>query len=158
MSTRDKDLQKVQDAFDSLFKFADEQDRNEVEAKALMARFLSELQPVIEERKLKRKELAELIGTSASYLTQLYRGHKLINLVTLAKLERVLGVRFSIALEGQSTTTAMDEEVIAEHLDRFYQSRSGEFIKVVRNYSFKASEGTVEPKLPDLPSPLRIAS
>jgi len=158
MSTRDKDLQKVQDAFDSLFKFADEQDRNEVEAKALMARFLSELQPVIEERKLKRKELAELIGTSASYLTQLYRGHKLINLVTLAKLERVLGVRFSIALEGQSTTTAMDEEVIAEHLDRFYQSRSGEFIKVVRNYSSMASEGTVEPKLPDLPSPLRIAS
>jgi len=159
MNTTDKDLEKVQGAFDSLFEFSDEKDRNEIDAKAIMARFLSELEPVIEKRGLKRKALAEMIGTSPSYLTQLYRGHKLINLLTLAKLERELDVRFSIGLEAKETLhDTMDEEVIAEHLDRFYKARNGDFIKVIRNYSKVVAEGTIEPKLPSGSQPLRIAS
>ena len=46
-----------------------------------------------------RKELAQKIGTSASFLTQLYRGSKLLNLTTIAKLEKALGITFTIKAE-----------------------------------------------------------
>lgn len=66
----------------------------------IMYRFLSEVERVTEEKRLSRKELAKLIGTSASYITQLYRGSKIINLETLAKLEYALKVSFDISAKS----------------------------------------------------------
>lgn len=43
-----------------------------------------------------RKQLAESLGTSASYLTQLFRGDRLLNFKTEAKIEAALGIKFVI--------------------------------------------------------------
>ena len=40
--------------------------------------------------------LAKSIGVSPSYITQLYRGTKPLNMETLAKMEDVLDIRFEI--------------------------------------------------------------
>jgi transcriptional regulator with XRE-family HTH domain len=43
-----------------------------------------------------RKQLADEIGTSASYLTQLFRGDRLLNFKTVAKIEGALEIRFEV--------------------------------------------------------------
>ena len=62
--------------------------------------FLSEVQKVLDRKAWTQKKLADEIGTSASYLTQLLRGDRLLNLKTVAKIEDALNIRFEIkALE-----------------------------------------------------------
>ena len=59
-------------------------------------RFLSELEKLNCEKPLKKKDLAKAINTSPSYITQLYRGDKLINLITLAKIQDAFNITFEI--------------------------------------------------------------
>jgi len=68
------------------------------EAKILMFAFLDKIQQVADKKGLKRKDLAKLIGTSPSYITQLFRGDKLINFTTLARFNKALGVEFNISI------------------------------------------------------------
>ena len=75
-----------------------------------MYRFLSEVEILTEERKMTKKELAEKIGTSASYITQLYRGNKLLNLATIAKFQKALGITFNISTVSASESSADDRE------------------------------------------------
>jgi len=58
--------------------------------------FLSEAQKAMDCKDWTRKKLASEIGTSASYLTQLFRGDRLLNLKTIAKIESALDIRYSI--------------------------------------------------------------
>jgi len=37
-----------------------------------------------------------MIGTSASYITQLFRGNKIINLETIAKFQKIFDIKFEI--------------------------------------------------------------
>ncbi len=97
MNTKSSNSDKILEAFNALFNNISEQDKLDNEAKLIMFRFLE----VIEKRREKlgwtRKKLAQKIGTSASYITQLMRGDKLINMLTLAKMQRVLGIKFDIS-------------------------------------------------------------
>lgn len=61
--------------------------------------FLSEVEKACEKRKITRKELAKIINTSPSYLTQLWRGTKKVNMDILAKFEVALGLSFTIKLK-----------------------------------------------------------
>jgi transcriptional regulator with XRE-family HTH domain len=137
-----KELQKIQDEFDKVFTFENEQDQIEVDAHSIMAMFLSEAQEIADKNGIKRKELAKKIGTSASYLTQLFRGHKLINLITIAKLQKALDIKFKISIEGKDKfSQPIDEESIAEHLDKWFTNRkSGEYFKVVRNLTIPSPD------------------
>jgi len=77
-----------------IFEDINEEDRHN--AVMIMFKFLSVIEDVTKDKKLSRKKLAELIGTSPSYITQLFRGDKLMNLLTIAKFERVLNIEFNI--------------------------------------------------------------
>jgi len=48
------------------------------------------------DRPIQKKEIAEAINTSPSYVTQLFNGDKLINLMTLAKLQKAFDFTFQI--------------------------------------------------------------
>lgn len=74
----------------------------------IMYRFLSEIERISEERNLNQKQIANMIGVTPSYLTQLYRGSKVINLETIAKLEHVLKVTFSISAKSDEKTNFME--------------------------------------------------
>lgn len=88
----------VRKSFSGLFDSIDNSDKLEVETRLLMYRFLSEIEIITASRGITRKKLASMIGTSASYLTQLYKGDKIINLRTIAKIERALDLRFKVTL------------------------------------------------------------
>ncbi|MEY3681896.1 MAG: hypothetical protein RLZZ289_419, partial [Bacteroidota bacterium] len=89
----------IETAFKTILSFDNEQDQLELDAKIIMSKFLEKVQEIATQKGLKKKDLADKIGTSASYITQLYRGHKLLNLMTLAKLQRALDIEFDIAIK-----------------------------------------------------------
>ena len=66
----------IKEAFESAFSSIDAKEDFEHNARMIMYRFLSEVERISDEKNLNRKELAALIGTSPSYITQLFRGNK----------------------------------------------------------------------------------
>jgi transcriptional regulator with XRE-family HTH domain len=94
MKSLEKNIQNLDLAFDNLFD-SKEVDYD-IEAKILASKVLSEISIITNKKKLKRKNVAKLIGTSASYLTQLYRGSKLLNFITIAKLKDKLDLEIEI--------------------------------------------------------------
>ncbi|MFM1857882.1 MAG: hypothetical protein RLZ05_942 [Bacteroidota bacterium] len=71
-----------------------EAEKLEVDSLLLMSGFLSEIEAAMVKKKMTRKLLAQLIGTSPSYLTQVFRGDKPLNFMTLAKMQKALNVGF----------------------------------------------------------------
>lgn len=72
------------------------EDQIDHRAHMLSFNFLSEIEKALDNKGWKRKHLAEHIGTSASYLTQLFRGDRLLNLKTIAKIENALHLKFEV--------------------------------------------------------------
>ena len=97
MNTKSYNPQEIKEAFDQIFDSFTEKEKNENDAKLIMFRFLSIIEEKCESLGLNRKQLAEKVGTSASYITQLYRGDKLVNMLTLAKFQKALDLEFDIA-------------------------------------------------------------
>lgn len=82
--------------FDHLFDFENEEDQIASDTRLLSFGFLSELERHSDQSKGLKKRLAALIGTSASYITQLFNGDKIINLETVARFQRAMGIKFKI--------------------------------------------------------------
>lgn len=85
--------EKIRREFQQLFKKSLEE-QIEHRAQMLSYIFLSEAQKAMDRLGWTQKRLADEIGTSASYLTQLMRGDRLLNLKTIAKIEDALHIRF----------------------------------------------------------------
>ena len=85
----------VNSEFDALFDLSD-QEQEEVDAKVLAAQFLAVVSETLEAREMNRKDFAAMLGTSASWLTQLFRGDKLPSLTMLSRMANVLDINFDI--------------------------------------------------------------
>lgn len=153
-----KDLEKIQSEFDSIFSFENENDQIEVDANVLMAKFLSEVQKIADQNGVNRKVLASLVNSSPSYLTQIFRGQKPLNFVTLAKFQRALDFKFEINIKGHDKSTVhLTEDDVAQHLDKwFHDNNKGEFFKITRNYS-RPNDSPVESFVPNRKNNFRIA-
>lgn len=108
MNTKSKDPQKIKEAFDQFFNSFTAEEKLESNARLIMFRFLDIIERRTEELGWNRKQLAEKVGTSASYITQLFRGDKLVNMLTLAKFQKALGLEFEIA-EKESYEETVNE-------------------------------------------------
>jgi len=108
--------------FKDLFNFENEKEKTEYNAQMISYRILSEVERICEERKLKKKDLALKIGTSKSYITQLFRGNKSINTQVMAKFEDVLNITFEI----EAHLNEVNEEFLGEkiNLDLFANKRT----------------------------------
>ncbi|MEX2410647.1 MAG: helix-turn-helix transcriptional regulator, partial [Candidatus Paceibacterota bacterium] len=73
--------------------------------------FLSEAQKAMDRKGWARKQLAKEIGTSASYLTQLFRGDRLLNLKTVAKIEAALKINFGVSASPDTAAYQSSEEL-----------------------------------------------
>lgn len=97
----------TQERFRRIMNSLTESEKIESDSFILMSSFLSVIEIVQEEKGITRKELASMIKTSPSYLTQVFRGDKPLNFITLAKIQRALGIRFSVGLkQGKKLPTA----------------------------------------------------
>jgi len=94
---RFKDKYTISKEFENLFTFQDEKEELDHEAHMIMFRFLSEIEESYSNGKtFKKNELAAKLGVSPSYITQLFKGDKLLNFTMLAKIQKVFNITFEI--------------------------------------------------------------
>ncbi len=86
----------VQQEYKNLFTFKNKEDQLEHKAQMISYRFLSEVEKECDKRNISRTELAEMVSTSKSYITQLFRGSKRVNMHILAKIEAAIGITFKV--------------------------------------------------------------
>lgn len=84
---------------DLLEGFSDEE-KLEARGELLALHFMTYINHKMEQKGITKKELAEMVGTSPSYITQLFRGDKTPNWKMIAKMERALEISFKIGCEG----------------------------------------------------------
>ena len=114
MNTKLIENQNIQNQFAELFSHRSENEKLEHNTQMIMFRFLSEIERMADERGFKsRKELADAVGVTPSYLTQLFRGGKKLNLETVAKFQEALNIVFDIkAKESVYELPSITEEQI----------------------------------------------
>ncbi len=88
---------KVEKEFQDILIPKSDKERLEFEAKMIHLDFISRLQELMKFKNINSKrELADLLETSPSFVTQLFSGEKLINLKNLARLQRALDIKYTI--------------------------------------------------------------
>lgn len=89
---------KLKNKFSEILQFENKDDKAEHDSKILMFKFLSIIEQEMEVKGMSKKDLAEQLGTSPSYVTQLFRGTKTINLYKLAELQNLFNFEFDISI------------------------------------------------------------
>ncbi len=97
MNTTSKSDKQIVKGFNDLENQLTEEERLDNDTSLLMFRFLSIVEERCKSLGWTRAKLAQEIGTSPSYITQLFRGDKLVNMLTLAKMQKALGIGFEIS-------------------------------------------------------------
>lgn len=122
---------KVNPEFEELFSYKSDNDEIEHEAKMIMFHFLDKIQKIADRKNLNRKQLAQKIGTSGSYITQLFRGDKLINLTTLAKFQKELGFKYSIIIKDEKSI--LFDQNVSKFLNKIVKKSEGEYLMLIKN-------------------------
>lgn len=97
-----KTSEEIKNSFNEILSIDSEQEGLELEAQSLAFSFLAEIDKAMCEQKITKKALASSIGTSASYITQLFRGDRLPNFTNLAKMKAALCLEFDIEVRDKN--------------------------------------------------------
>lgn len=90
---------KLKDKFLKALEYDSPEDKVEHDSKILMFKFLSIVEEEMVKTNMTKKELANLLGTSPSYITQLFRGTKNINLLKIIELQNLFNLEFEISAQ-----------------------------------------------------------
>ncbi|MEQ8546850.1 MAG: helix-turn-helix transcriptional regulator [Cyclobacteriaceae bacterium] len=120
-------MTKIKDQLDALLKKSPEE-QIEFEAEMLALQFLSLVDQAMAVQGITKKELAQKIGTSASFITQLFRGDRKPNWTTLAKMKQELDLDFKVHLQSDI------DQMIREHLEDYHN-------KWVKTKSYESYQG-----------------
>lgn len=146
-SERSAMVDDIRRKFESLDLNYDQEFRTEL----LSNKFLNIVHDYMQENDLSRKDLAAMIGTSPSYITQLFNNTRIINLSTIAKIEIALDLKFNVVagepvdwrmygtpittqqaaffpafFKGEDWSEVVDDKVFAVAVDNDYQDESYE--------------------------------
>ncbi|MCF8309680.1 MAG: helix-turn-helix domain-containing protein [Bacteroidales bacterium] len=86
--------------FTDLFSEKTYEEKISHEAYMLHYRVMQLVEKAMDERGWNKKQLAQEIGKSQSYVTQLFLGHKIVNLPMLALLQDKLGLEFKLEIKS----------------------------------------------------------
>lgn len=104
-----KEKYNINKDFESLFTFQDEKEELDHEAHMIMLRFLGEIEENYSKNDtFKKNELAIKLGVSPSYITQLFKGDKLMNLTMLAKIQKAFNITFEIKARNNESLYAVE--------------------------------------------------
>lgn len=140
----------VNPEYANLFSFDDRKDKIEHKAQMISYRILSEVERVCDAKKIKKKDLAARVGTSKSYITQLFRGAKQVNTQILARFEEALAISFEIHVKFDEDT---QEEYLGKHLTQVLKNHRivtndcvWQFYKSYKNNSTEDIVAQMKPK------------
>lgn len=104
----------IKKEWDNLFNEISYEDRVASLADVLALQFLGLVDQKMEKEGISKKEMAEKIGTSASFITQLFRGDRKPNWNILAKMSMELSLDFKVLTE-ELFKERVQEELVAYH-------------------------------------------
>lgn len=81
----------------NLLNFETDDEKIDFETEIIHIEIINQIINIMEERNLSKVELAKALGTSKSYITQLFSGDKILNIKLLAKFQRVFNIKFKIS-------------------------------------------------------------
>jgi transcriptional regulator with XRE-family HTH domain len=118
---------KVETGFEDLFTISDKEEKIEHRAQMISYRILSEVEKICEEKNINMKELAKLVDTSASYVTQLFRGYRQVNTMFMAKFEEAMKMffEFSVKLEKEQHDENFRMQMTADKLTQLRNINPG---------------------------------
>lgn len=102
--------------FEKMFEHTSAKDSIEHGAKIIQMKILSAMENAFS-HPITKKELAIKLNTSASYITQLYRGDKLMNLEMLARIQEAFEIEFDVAV------TSIRKVNVKPTIDSFKKNR-----------------------------------
>ena len=110
----------LQQQMKEILSFKNDRERLQFEAEIINLDIMHKIQCLMDEHSINKTELARRLNTSKGYITQLFTADKLINLKTLAKLQRIFQVKFDLnyksleALEFRKTPFTTPEFKITQ--------------------------------------------
>lgn len=116
----------IKKEWEDLFNESSYEDRVASLADVLALQFLGLVDRKMEMERISKKQLAEKIGTSAAFITQLFRGDRKPNWNTLAKMSLELDLDFKIMSEE------LFQEKVQEELIDYHKrwSKTQEYLKL----------------------------
>jgi transcriptional regulator with XRE-family HTH domain len=98
MSSKTNSLDKL----NKMLAFKSEKEKSDLEEELLNLKFITSIELMMEQKDLNQNDLAKILQTSRSYVSQLFSGFKMINIKTLSKIQKGLNITFKIeAIENQ---------------------------------------------------------
>jgi len=92
-----KDLQKIFEGYD-----------HRHEKMMVHFRFMAEVERLMVEQNMNKKQLAQFLNTSPSFVTQLFQGDKVLNLDMIARLQHAFNHTFDINARKDATPLTTD--------------------------------------------------
>ena len=105
------------DKLNKMLEFNSERERSRLEEELLNLKFIASIEEIMDQKDVNRTELAILLNSSKSYVSQLFSGYKMINIKTLSKIQKTLNVTFRIQVidnkkfEFQKVSCGMHKKV-----------------------------------------------
>lgn len=81
------------DFMKEIFSFENEEEKIQFEAETIHLDMMHEIRKLMKESDMNKAELSKRLNTSKGYITQLFTGDRLINMKTLAKIQRIFNVK-----------------------------------------------------------------
>lgn len=107
-----KKANSIQEQFTASLQAITTEDRAEMNGQLLAMQFLGLIDAEMENQNMSKKELATKVGTSASFITQLFMADRKPSWTMLAKMADTLGVEFSV-----HTNRSLEEYLQVELLE-----------------------------------------
>lgn len=134
MNSKSKHIE-INPEYEDLFSFNTTDEKHKHNAEMISFRILSEIEKLCEEKDINRTELAKMINTSKSYVTQLFRGSKQVNTLLLGKLEEILDVSFEVKIKPNedSKENFITKRIQAEYIHLKRRLLHDNFLYVATN-------------------------
>ena len=99
---------KIAQGFEKMFEFESPKEELLHDAKIIQMKILHALAEYLTQP-ITKKELAQLLETSPSYITQLYNGDKLMNLEMISRIQAAFNLEFEITIKPQPKERVISE-------------------------------------------------
>lgn len=79
-----------------MLEFKSSNEKAKLEEELLSLKFISTIEELLEQNDVNRSDLANILDSSKSYVSQVFSGDKMLNIRILAKIQRALNVSFKL--------------------------------------------------------------
>jgi transcriptional regulator with XRE-family HTH domain len=106
----------IKEQFEELIALKSPEEKIEHDAQILAFQFLSKVDLAMSELNISKKMLAKKVGTSPSFITQLFRGDRKPNWNILAKMQQELNLEFKLFTKKEL------DELIANEIKDYHRN------------------------------------